>query len=406
MKFRFEAFDKGGNILEGDVEAANVQEAQELVRSRGITPYAIRAPGLRDLMFREVHLGGRVQPIPDAPLARFSRDLAVLLQAGVPLDASLRIASTTADNRSMRDLALKLLEGVLEGASLADVMSKMGRRFRPEYIRIVQAGDISADLGRAMQDLADLLDRRVEIRSRIQAALAYPALLVMLAVISLAIVLGLLVPAVTPIFLENGMPLPGMLAGMIAVRDNMPSIFILTASGLIAVFLGAGLIRRYPSLRVVFDRLYLRLPIIGAISELREAARFTRTLATLIKAGVPPLQALQSSCPLVKNQHTRGRLEQVVTDVRAGVTIGGALMKSAALPAVVQQMVAVGEESGRLQDMLIRVAVILERQEQTRAARMLAVLTPAVTILVAGMIAAIILSVMGAILSLNDLAMQ
>jgi general secretion pathway protein F len=229
---------------------------------------------------------------------------------------------------------------------------------------------------------------------------------VVLAVISLGIVLGLLVPAVTPIFLENGMPLPGMLAGMEAVRRNAPSILILILSCGIAIVLTLGVSRRSPSLKVAVDRLYLRLPVVGGITGLREAARFTRTLATLIKAGVPPLQALQSSCPLVKNGHMRGLLEQAVTDVRAGATIGGALATSAALPAVVQQMVAVGEESGRLQDMLARVATILERQEQTRAAQMLAVLTPAITILVAGMIAAIILSVMGAILSLNDLALQ
>lgn len=406
MKFRFEAFDQAGNILEGEVEAATVQEAQDLVRARGITPYAFRSSGLRELLFREVRLGGQGQPAADAPLARFSRDLAVLLQAGVPLDASLRIASTTAEDRSMREIALKLLEGVLEGDSLADVMGRMGRTFRPEYMRIVQAGDISADLGRAMQDLADLLDRRVEIHRKIRAALAYPALLVVLAIISLGIVLGLLVPAVTPIFVENGMPLPGMLAGMEAVRQNASSILIVFVSGLICVALALSLVRRHPPLRVAVDRLYLRLPLVGGIAGLREAARFTRTLATLIKAGVPPLQALQSSCPLVRNEHMRGLLERAVTDVRAGATIGGALATSAALPAVVQQMVAVGEESGRLQDMLARVATILERQEQTRAAQMLAVLTPAVTILVAGMIAAIILSVMGAILSLNDLALQ
>src|SRR3712207_3956878 len=109
MKFRFEAFDQAGNILEGEVEAATVQEAQELVRSRGATPYAIRSPGWRDLLFSEVRLGGQARPVADAPLARFSRDLAVLLQAGVPLDASLRIASTTAEDRSMREIALKLL---------------------------------------------------------------------------------------------------------------------------------------------------------------------------------------------------------------------------------------------------------------------------------------------------------
>jgi general secretion pathway protein F len=256
-----------------------------------------------------------------------------------------------------------------------------------------------------MQELADLRDRRVEIRAKIRSSMAYPALLVLLAIVSLCIVLGLLVPAVTPIFLENGMPLPGPLAVMATIREQAPSILSLIAVLLAALGLAAFAAGRHEAIRLPLDRFYLSLPVIGRISELQEAARFTRTLATLIRAGVPPLQALQSSCLLVRNRYTRGLLERTITDVRAGISIGGALAKSSALPTVVQQMTAVGEESGRLQDMLLRAASILERQEQTRTARTLSVLTPAITILVSGMIAVIILSVMGAILSINDLAL-
>jgi general secretion pathway protein F len=404
MKFRFEAFDRAGNLVEGDVEAATAREAQNLVRSRGVTPYAIRPPRVVDLLLHDFRRDVRARPVADASLARLSRDLAVLLQAGVPLDAALRTASTTAEDRPTRDLAVKLLEGVLEGANLADVMAGMGRTFRPEYVRIIQAGDISADLGRAMQELADLLDRRVEIRSRIRAAMTYPALLVFLAVVSLGIVLGLLVPAVTPIFLENGMPLPSVLAGLDAVRENGILILGLAASCLAAAAGAFGFARRNAGLKLACDKLVLSVPVVGPVSELREAARFTRTLGTLIRAGVPPLQALQSSCPLVRNQYVRSLLDRAIADVRAGVSIGGALANASALPMVVRQLVAVGEESGRLQDMLMRAAMILERQEQARTARLLAVLTPAVTMLVAGLIGVVILSVMGAILSLNDLA--
>jgi general secretion pathway protein F len=256
-----------------------------------------------------------------------------------------------------------------------------------------------------MQELADLLDRQVEIRGKIRASLAYPALLVVLAIVSLCIVLGLLVPAVTPIFLENGMSLPGPLAIMASIREHASSVLSVTGVLLVGGVLVIIAARRNEAVRVHVDRYYLSLPVVGRISELREAARFTRTLATLIRAGVPPLQALQSSCPLVKNRHTRGLLERTITEVRAGVSIGGALVYSSALPTVVQQMIAVGEETGRLQDMLLRAASILERQEQARTAQTLSVLTPAITILVSGMIGVIILSVMGAILSINDLAL-
>lgn len=406
MRFHFEAFDGAGNLIEDDVEASTSEEARRIIRARGITPYEVRVSGGSDFLFREISLDRGSRRIGDVHLARLARDLAVLLQAGLPLDAALRISSTITENSRTRRLVLDLTEGVLQGSTLADTMAGMGKTFQPEFVRIVQAGELGADLGGAMLELADLLDRRVEIANRIRSAMTYPALLIGLAVISIAIVLGLLVPAVTPLFLENGMPLPTILAAMDAIRQNAFWILALVIIGLAALALGIILARRNVASRTRLDQLYLSVPIVGRISELREAGRFTRTLATLIKAGVPPLQAFQASCPLVRNHHIRGGLERSLAEIRAGVSIGNALSTAEALPAVVQQMVTVGEESGRLQDMLARAALILERQEQLRTARALAALTPAITILVAGMIAVIILSVMGAVLSINELALR
>jgi general secretion pathway protein F len=406
MKFRYEAFDRAGNLVEGELEASSTEEARILVRDRGVTPFAVRGAKAFDVLFRDITFERRHAKPKDGQLARLTRDLAVLLQAGLPLDAALRIASSTSSDPRSKALAESLLNGVIGGASLAEVMEENKAAFRPEYIRIVQAGEISADLGAAVQDLAELLERRVEIHSRVRAAMAYPALLVALAALSLWIVLGLLVPAVTPIFLENGMPLPVILASMDAIRRHGLTIMLVAAGCGAGMMLALVIARRDEGTRRFIDRLYLSVPVVGGMAQTREAARFTRTLATLIKAGVPPLQALQASCPLVRNDHLRQLLEQAVTDVRAGVTIGDAMTNSAALPAVARQMIAVGEESGRLQDMLQRAASILERQEQTRTTQLIAILTPAVTILVSGMIAGVILSVMGAILSINDLALQ
>jgi general secretion pathway protein F len=405
MKYHFEAFDGAGNLVEGDVEAATVEEARELIWSRGATPYAVRSSQPADILFRDIRFDRRGRRPSDAQLARLARDLGVLLQAGVPLDAALRIAGATSEDHRTRDIALKLLDGVLQGATLGEVMDAAGDTFRKEYVSIVQAGDRSADLAGAMLDLADLLDRRVEIRSRIRGAMTYPVLLVGLAVVALWIVLGLLVPAVTPIFVENGRPLPAILAALDSVRQQGFWIFAIAASCLALLVLGLIAARRNAALRMKLDKAYLAIPVIGRISAWREAARFTRTMATLIRAGVPPLQALQDASPLVRNSFTSGRLERAIAEVREGSTIGAAMARFSALPAVAQQMITVGEESGRLQDMLLRAALILDRQEQTRTTQALAVLTPAITILVAGMVAAIILSVMNAILSLNELAL-
>lgn len=406
MKFHFEAFDGAGKLVVGEIDAASEAEARQLVCTRGVTPFAIRSGRPIDFLFREIKFDHANRLLSDSKFARLSRDLGILLQAGLPLDTALRILSTTVDDKWMSNLILRLLEGILHGATLADAMHGMAPVFRPEYIRIVQAGDAGADVAAALIDLADLLDRRVQAQSAVRAAMAYPALLVALAFVSLWIVLDLLVPAVTPIFLENGKTLPTILWVLNTIRTYSGPVsvagLVVVASLGIAIFFA----RRRPATRVAIDRMILRTPVFGRISEARQASRFTRTLATLIKAGVAPLQALQTACPLVGNADTRGRLQVAIDDVRAGATIGDALNATRALPAVARQMIVVGEESGCLQGMLLRAALILERQEQVRTNYALAILTPTVTIFVSGLIAAIILSIMGAILSINDLALQ
>jgi general secretion pathway protein F len=406
MKFHFEAFDGTGQLVVGDVEAPCEGEARHLVTARGVTPFAIRSGRRTDILFRQIRFEDMRGALGDRVVARLARDLGILLQARLPLDSALRILATTCDGRPAKDTVPRLLQGVLDGATLAEAMQALAPAFRPEYIRIVQAGDTGADMATALLDLADLLDRRVQGLAALRAATAYPALLVVLAVISLWIVLHLLVPAVTPIFLENGKALPGVLWALNAVRAYSGP----ATAALVALACGGAamitLARRRDGGRIAVDRMILRIPISGPITQARQAARVVRTLATLIKAGVAPLHALQTASTLAGNADTRDRLHRAVADIRAGATIGDAVARTGALPEVARRMIVVGEESGCLQEMLLRAALILERQEQTLMSRALAVLTPAVTLFVSGLIAAVILSVMGAILSINDLAIQ
>jgi general secretion pathway protein F len=289
---------------------------------------------------------------------------------------------------------------------LADVISSTKELNQQEYVKMIQAGEMSGDLGGALRELADLVDRRIEIRGRISAALTYPAILVGLAVASVSVVLGFLLPAITPIFLDNGQPLPPVIAALEAVRANWSSIVAIGGASAFSLVTAVLLLLRNPTYRATLDRLYLRIPTIGPISELRDAARFVRTLATLLKAGVPLLQALAASCPLVKNQFVRNALDRVTTDVSEGVSLALSITSASALPPIAIQLIAVGEESGRLPDMLLRIATIMERQEQDRTACVLSILSPVITIGVAGLMAVIILSVVGGILAINDLVLK
>jgi general secretion pathway protein F len=406
-RFAFQAFDRSGSLLRGEIESDSIDAARSQIFAQGATPLSIEPSLPAGSGFRAAgRWDDRRRKVSELGVATIARDLSVLLQAGVGLEAALRITVRTSADRRTQQLADRLLDGILAGSTLADVIASTKELNQQEYVKMIQAGEMSGDLGGALRELADLIDRRIEIRGRISAALTYPAILVGLAVVSVSIVLAFLLPAITPIFLDNGQPLPPVIAVLEVVRAHWSAITATGAAGALSLVVAMTLIRRNEAHRATFDRSYLRIPVIGPISELREAARFVRTLATLLKAGVPMLQALAASCPLVNNQFIRNALDRVTAAVSEGASLASAITTTSALPPIAVQLITVGEESGRLPEMLLRIATIMERQEQDRTARVLTILSPAVTIGVAGLMATIILSVVSGILAINDLVLK
>jgi general secretion pathway protein F len=405
-RYWYQAYDATGSLLEGHVEADGLDRARDLVHQRGITPFVVEPSRTAAVLGRSSGLRARGSRVDDVKLAGFVRDLSVLLEADVPLETALRIAQTSAADKAVRELALRLLEGVLSGAMLAAVMAGIREFDRQEYVEIVRAGEHGGDLGGALREVADLLDRRMEIRARVRSALAYPIMLVGLALVSMVTILGLLLPSITPIFSDNGQPLPAAIAAFEAVRSNWPWIVTVLGVAVGSLVFGLAVARRDAATRSAIDRLYLKVPLLGPIAQMREAARFFRTLATLVRAGVPMLQGLSIASPLVKNQFMRDGLDRARAQVSEGASLADAIGRAAAIPPVAVPMITVGEETGRLREMLQRAAVILERQEQDRTARILAVLGPTVTIAVAAMIAVLILSVVSGILAINELALR
>jgi general secretion pathway protein F len=405
-KFEFEAFDRNGTMLRGEIDSETLEAARNHIFAQGATPFAVQPSSRGTSTAGAARATGGRRQVNEFGVATIARDLSVLLQAGVSLEAALRITARTSADRRTKQLADRLLDGVLAGTMLADVIATTPELNRHEYVKMVQAGELSGDLGGALRELADLLDRRIEIRARISAALTYPALLVGLAVVSVSVVLAFLLPAITPIFLDNNQPLPPVIAALETIRLNWSGIAAVTGITALALATTFIVLRRSPVYRSKLDRHFLRIPVVGPISELREAARFVRTLATLLKAGVPMLHSLAASCPLVRNQFIRDALDRVTVAVGEGDGLADAIGRTNALPAIAIQLIAVGEESGRLPDMLLRIATIMERQEQDRTSRVITILSPVVTIGVAGMMAAIILSVVSGILAINDLVLK
>jgi general secretion pathway protein F len=400
-KFKYRAFSTSGDLMEGEIEARTAAEAEDAIFMRGLTPFET-FEARKASSFTKISFGSKKPNA--AQIASFTSEFATLEQADVPLDQSLRILAAQSPSEPLRALAQELLARIVDGASLSDALSRRPDIFSSEYINMVREGEAVGRVGASLTELAEMLERRLELRARIQSALIYPSLLITLAIISTGVVLGTLVPSIAPIFADNGKAMPSGLQFILDVQANAGVI------GLIFLLIGVGVATVYkmaqtrPTWQVALGRLYLRLPVAGPLLAQFATARFSRTLGSMIMAGVPLLQGLESARTAVSNAFLNDELAGVVEAVRGGANLSGALARVPYLPPVATQMITIGEETAQLGDMLLRVAAMFERQTQRSIERAMGLMTPVLTILIAGVVGGLIMTVMDAVLSINDLA--
>jgi general secretion pathway protein F len=400
-KFKYRAFSTSGDLMEGEIEARTAAEAEDAIFMRGLTPFETFEARTAS-SFTQISFGSRKPNA--AQIASFTSEFATLEQADVPLDQSLRILAAQSPSEPLRALAQELLARIVDGASLSDALSRRPDLFSSEYINMVREGEAVGRVGASLTELAEMLERRLELRARIQSALIYPSLLITLAIISTGVVLGTLVPSIAPIFADNGKAMPSGLQFILDVQANAGII------GLVFLLIGVGVATVYkmaqsrPTWQVALGRLYLRLPVAGPLLAQFATARFSRTLGSMVKAGVPLLQGLESARTAVSNAFLNDELAGVVEAVRSGANLSGALARVPYLPPVATQMITIGEETAQLGDMLLRVAAMFERQTQRSIERAMGLMTPVLTIAIAGVVGGLIMTVMDAVLSINDLA--
>jgi general secretion pathway protein F len=404
LTFRYKAFTEAGDLAEGEIEAHSSAEAEETLWRRGLTPFETReAPrGGESLSLRLLRKRG----MSAAELASFTREFATLEQAEIPLDQSLRLLSSQGANPAMRELASGILGHVVDGASLSDALSRRPEIFADDYLNVVRAGEAMGNVGAALGEIAEMLERRVEMRARIQSALIYPIILIVLAMVSTAVVLGSLVPNIAPIFADSGKPMPSGLQFIIDAQAHWPWIVGFFVALVIFVLMLRAYAATRPDVQAALADYALRVPYVGPLRAQLETARFARTLGAMMHAGVPLLQGLESARSVISNVHMRNQTEQVIDAVRGGANLSAALGHIDRLPTVAAQMVSIGEEAGKLDGMLLRVAVMFERQTQRSIERVIGMLTPALTVGIAIVVGGLIMTVMNAVLGINEMAMK
>lgn len=389
-------------VVEGTMEAPDEETLIRRLQDSGQIPIRVRLTGSTGGGQGLSLFGSR--RISQQQVGVFTQELATLLGAGLPLDRSLQMLVDLADEPKLAQLTTRILDKVQGGSNLSDALEAQQGVFSRFYINMIRAGELGGSLEGVLTRLADYLTRSKQLRDSVISALIYPAILVGVSVLSVMILLIFVVPQFTQLFEDAGQALPLPTQIVIASGEFLRSYWWAL------VLLGVGslwFMRRQlgnPVSRVRWDRGFLRLPLFGELLKRVELARFSRTLGTLLGNGVPLLTALSIVKETLSNRVLSEGLEVAVGSLKEGQGMAEPLLASGLFPRLGLQMIKVGEETGQLEEMLLQVADIYDGEVKNAIGRMLALLEPMLIVGLGVLIAGIIMSILMAIISVNELA--
>lgn len=332
-------------------------------------------------------------------------DLAVLIGAGLQLDRALALALDNVEDAVARGLLADLLRQVREGVPLSRAMAERPELFPPEAIAITEAGEANGRLDAALSRAAAMLGDAAELRRTIGAALTYPVILGVIAIGVILMMLLFVVPQFESLFQSQADRLPAQTVAVMTASRLLRDDWYWLVGGLAAVVLLARQLASRPSQALARDRLLLRLPLLGPLVQRMDTARFARSAGSLLESGVPLPHAFALSERTLKNRAIRAGAASVAIGIRQGGGIAAPLAAANIFPRIAIGFIRTGEESSQLGPMLTRLADVLERDIRARLARIIAIATPAITVVLGGSVAFIIAAVMTAILGFNDLAL-
>lgn len=399
--FDYVALDAAGRRRTGVVSAEDELAARKRLAQRRLAPVKVaRAQAARTAAASD----GQAK-LSSRQLALVTRQLATLISVA-PLEEALRTLALQAEKPSVRRVLEQTHAGVLEGFRLSEAMARQGRAYPPLYRAMVAAGEASGALAQILERLADHLEREQAVRAKVTTALVYPVVLAAVALIVVACLMAFVVPKVVDQFESMGQSLPLLTRLVIgaseAVRHGWWAMLAVAVVG----GLGFGQAMRRPAFRLAFDGWLLRLPMLGRLIRDLHAARMARTLSTMIASGLPVLEGLRLTAPTIRNAVLRRATDQMASDIREGGGLSAAMRRAAVFPPILTHMTASGENSGRLEPMMERAADYLEREFSTFTSVALSLLEPAIIILMGGVVAVIVLSILLPILQINTLALS
>lgn len=399
--FEYKAVSPTGETVQGEMEALSVEMVIARLQEAGNIPLNARQAGQGAFNLSRLRLGRR--GMNRREVGEFTQQLSTLLAAGLPLDRSLQVLFELTESERVSRTVGDVRDRVRGGGALSDALEAQHGTFSRLYINMVRAGELGGTLDTTLERLSDYLERSRELRETVVSALIYPIMLILLAAGSLILLLVYVIPQFTPIFEELGGDMPLITRMVLAVGGVLQNFWW----GLIGLTVLAVLLFRRmlanPDKKLKWDERVLNARWVGDLVAKLDTARLSRTLGTLLVNGVPLLSAMSIGGKVVGNSVLRGEVEAAAREVKTGGGLARNLAGEGHFPRLALQMISVGEETGQLDRMLLKVADTYDREVRNTIDRLLSVFTPVVTLLLAVMIGTIVLSVLLAILSVNDL---
>ena len=398
--FYFKAVGSDGKLRTGTLSAESDKRVAQELKRQGLIPVYV---GLEPKKGFEIKL-----PVFDQGKRRdvlfFTQELSTLLNAGVPLDRALSISNELTERPVFRQVLIDVLRVLKGGKSLADSLATHPDYFSELYVNMVRAGEASGSLGAVFERLAEFERTRDELRGYIIGSMIYPGLLACVGVASIIVLLTFVVPRFASVFQDGHMKMPLPTKLMIEASDFLKAYGLIGIGAFAAAFIAFQAYIRSGAGALWWDGFRLRIPLLGDALRKAETARFARAMATLVANSVPLVQCIGISRAILNNRRIANSLEAVATGVKRGEGVSNPLKKTGEFPPLAAHLLAVGEETGRLDHMFARMADIYETDTRAAIKRFTALFEPLIILIMGIIVGALILSMLLAITSINDVA--